>query len=326
MKLCEVVVSLEMLAVVAWAYVYIPLVFPLNLTLSLIFSTALCLPILVLVGLNFSTHVRAHEIFLRRVSGLSPLYVFFYLINAFLALFLLVLPLSAPVLLLVMSLYAPYKLASRLGRAELPLFLCLAIPLVAIAMLVFVYVYSRLLAGLLVVLVILLLRLAPYVYALSVCLAAAVSVGSFIKFIYEGARVVDPSITIPQAEIVLLEICLSASFIAGVVLGYLPVQVVSMLLVLCVVEALLRWWRGLRKPRTGSLAIAVTILTLEALRRIPEVVRALVSFAHVLVPRELAVLARLLAMLDSVFMLVATAVVLVVYFISYLEVSGGRRG
>jgi len=317
-------VTLELISFVFWFIIYIPFLLGEYSFFSVVLAPfSLVFPLILIYMVNFQRLVNAHIDFLEKIQGLSPLHVFFYLINAIILTYLIILPLIAPALLLFLIIDLPYRISQRFKRIGMLLFVITLLILLPFAYYVFIIIYAKLFSGILFSVFQTFLVLCPIVYNISICFAAAISIGSFTKLIYEGARVIDPTVVIPTMKIYVIEIVLGACFLLLMIIFPWSLSIISYLLVLYLIEFLIRKVKKLElKVGKRSVFLFSVILIFEFLRKVPILWS---HFSHLiphLVPETLMEnLVAFFTKFESIFILITTIFFLFTFITCLMSVE-----
>lgn len=214
-------------------------------------------------------------IFKKIIGRLSFFQQAFYSLNFLIALFLIILPFTSILLSLFMLFYIPYSVAhSRFFKDyKLLSFLFGGLIFILISLLTFVpllrLVYF-LAEGWLRKLFLLWInpQTIKLIHGISLSIGGVGAINSFITFIYEGAHEYNPQIDLPYFKInlgcVLLSIIFSAFVLSFTVYFsslFAPFLIfLSILVLLYPFERLIRYLKGMRKPRNPLDKVSIVLL------------------------------------------------------------------
>jgi len=192
---------------------------------------------------------------------------------------------------------------------------------------VFVIVYAKLFSGILFSIFQTFLILCPIVYNISICIAAAISIGSFTKLIYEGAKVIDPTVVIPVTKIYVLEIVLGICFLLLMILFPWSLGIISYFLALYLIEYLIRKMKGLElKVGKRSVFLFSLILIFEFLRKVPMLWQHFSCIIPHLVPETLVEnLVIFFTKFESIFILITTISFLFTFIACLISVKNDKK-
>lgn len=248
---------------------------------SLVLPILLSLPWLIIYYVGMEKWALTFKLLDTLMNRVSYFQKFFYLINALFLYLIIIIPVLTPVLSIFSLLYLAYIVVRGVGSRRLRYLLAILIS-IGYSLLIYQFLDIILSVYFHFVLDSLIPFTADYwfnhlliIYVVSLAVASSSSLGSFIKFIYEGAQQVDSSVVIPIKKIYVVQfLYIALTLFPFFYFNYDVRMILTGFLLLSIVESLLRRLKGLTGEQTEleswfgfvGWAIYIIFLMIEFLR------------------------------------------------------------
>jgi len=233
---------------------------------SIVLPLLLSLPWLIIYYHGLSVWSYSYKILDSVLKRVGYFQRFFYFINAMFLYFLLIIPFATPpmsITSLILLLY--FAINSAGSRKKKAILSVLLIPLFVFTFIYFIEVIFAIYFHF--ILDVLVPTFISYwvfnlgaIYTISFIFAAASSVGSFIRFIYEGAMQYDTDIVIPNRKIFAFQVVLTGALLLGSFGFNMNLSLIFMILIsLSFVEWFLRKVKGLEREKSAFEEVVGTV-------------------------------------------------------------------